>query len=443
MTMAGFENVAKIEHYPPFASPAGEENGGVFSITATPFGWPDPAKIPERAWLYGRWLLRGTMTAVIAPGGVGKSSFMAATAMALASGTAFLGKTIWGGPQRVWLWNLEDDGDELARQLSAAAIHHRLTAEHCQGRLFVDSGMDGAGLCTATETAEGVKINTPVIEALVSELLRREIDVLVIDPFVSSHQVEENANSKIDKIAKEWSRVAKRANCAVVLVHHTPKMGGEKVTAEKSRGAVALPYAARVALTLNRMTTDEAEQFGVSDDERRAYFAVQDDKHNRAPVEAADWFKLASTYLRNDPSGQWGDSVGVVESWTPPDAFDGINHTVLRAVYQAVSEGEWRDNWQSPDWVGHAIGNVIGEDASTPPGRKRILTLQKQWTGNLLAIEERPDAKRMTRKYVVPGTPPNNVAPPKPSEAVQGVAGVAHHAAPPPPPPCKGWGCGK
>jgi RecA-family ATPase len=76
-------------------------------------------------------------------------------------------------------------------------------------------------------------------DALTAESLARQIDVLIIDPFVSSHEVEENANSQIDEIAKAWGRVARAANCAIVLVHQTSKAGAAEVTALSARGAVA------------------------------------------------------------------------------------------------------------------------------------------------------------------------------------------------------------
>lgn len=106
------------------------------TIVATPFVWVDPKVIEPRPWVYGRWLLRNTITAVVAPGGVGKSALMASTVLALASGYELLGKTIWNGPQRVWYWNLEDDGDELARQIHAAAMLHGVNPEDCGDRLF-------------------------------------------------------------------------------------------------------------------------------------------------------------------------------------------------------------------------------------------------------------------------------------------------------------------
>src|SRR3546814_8795977 len=69
-------------------------------------------------------------------------------------------------------------------------------------------------------------------------LLARQIDVLTVDPLVSSHGLsDENDNSAMDMVAKQWGRIAKAANCAVVLVHHSKKLNGADVTMESSRGA--------------------------------------------------------------------------------------------------------------------------------------------------------------------------------------------------------------
>jgi RecA-family ATPase len=121
---------------------------------------------------------------------------------------------------RVWIWNLEDPREELARRIQATAKHHELRASDLGDRLFVDSGREQA-LTIATTTRDGPMIITPVVESIILEPIVREIDVLVIDPFVSCHHVSENDNDAMDLIAKQWCTVAERANCAIELVHHT------------------------------------------------------------------------------------------------------------------------------------------------------------------------------------------------------------------------------
>jgi hypothetical protein len=406
VTAASFE--VQYDAAEPFAAlNAGEH----LEITASPFRWPDHRTLPRRPWIWGRWLLLGAVSAIVAPGGVGKSSFVASMLLSLASGRQdILGKVVWAGPKRVWYWNLEDGRDELEMQLVAAALFHRVEHDACEDRIYLDSGPDGAELRIAIEDRDGYRIARPVVEALQTELTDRRIDVLVVDPFVSSHGVSENDNGAIDAVVKTWAGIAERAGCSIVLVHHTKKLGADKVTAEASRGAVSLIAAARVTLVFNRMDKDEAQRFGIVEDrERRRLFTVQDDKANRAPAEDAQWFRLASQTVSNstgqdDPYGDEGDSVGVVTRWTPPDAFEGITVDHLRRVQQAVAAGEYKAHHSADDWVGLAVADVLGLDAKEKAHRARILKMISTWqTNGALRVEERKDGNRQMKKYMVVG----------------------------------------
>lgn len=432
----------------------GDPSSEPVRIKASPFRWPDPATLPRRPWIFGRWLLRETVCAIVAPGGVGKSSFVASMLLALASGRqSVLGKTVWAGPKTVWYWNLEDGLAELEMQLTAASMFHRIGKTDCgvEGeRIMLDSGPDGDGLCIAVEDRDGYRIATPVVEALVAELIARKIDVLVVDPFVSSHAVSENDNVAIDAVAKTWAKIAMRASCAVVLVHHTKKLAGEKVTAEASRGASSLVSAARTTLVLNRMDTAEANRLGIAEDhERRRIFSVQDDKANRAPAEEALWFRLASQDVGNsngpdDPFGESGDSVGVVTQWTPPDPFEGVSVDHLYRVQMKVAEGEWKESSQAKNWVGRAVADVFGISAETKDkaDRARINAMLRTWIANgaLVVVEQRDGDRRENKRFVEVGTwASRDGAQPSQGWAGQGWAGGAPRA---PRPTCPPLGAG-
>ena len=105
-------------------------------------------------------------------------------------------------------------------------------------------------------------IARPVVDALVAEIIARKIDVLIIDPFVSCHELPENDNTAMDMIVKEWGKVADRGDCAVHLVDHTRKMGGAEteVTVKMSRGGKAKTDACRGVRVVNRMTKEEGEK---------------------------------------------------------------------------------------------------------------------------------------------------------------------------------------
>jgi RecA-family ATPase len=120
----------------------------------------------------------------------------------------------------------------------------------------------------------------PDVQALVEQIRLREIDIVVIDPFVSCHGVPENDNTAQDMVVKEWGRVAEEGNCAVHLVDHTRKAGADaEVTTESSRGAKAKTDAARVVRVVNRMT--DAQSVGIVAPWR--YFSAFNDKANMAP----------------------------------------------------------------------------------------------------------------------------------------------------------------
>ncbi|MCV2866917.1 AAA family ATPase [Albidovulum sediminicola] len=362
-------------------------------IKATPFVWRDPANIAPRQWLYGRHLIRRFFSVTVAPGGVGKSSLTICEAVAMASGSSLLGEGV-SGPLRVWMLNLEDPRDELERRVSATMLHHRVAPEALGGRLFLDSGRE-RGLCTATQARDGATINSPEVAAIIAEIEAREIDVLIVDPFVSSHRVNENDNGAIDLVAKEWGRVAERCNCAIELVHHTRKLGGEEASSESSRGAVALLGAARSARVLNRMSDAQKADAGVSSDPN-TYFSIDRDKANLAPPGKREWRRMVSVDLPN------GDSVGVTEAWEWPDDFEGLSAADLLAVQRAIQDA-WKagnppraSNQAKSDWAGEIVASVLGMDAAKD--KARITRMLKTWVASgALREVQHEDAKRNLR----------------------------------------------
>ncbi|MCH2240056.1 MAG: helicase RepA family protein [Blastomonas sp.] len=367
-------------------------------IEATPFALPDALAIPRRAYLLGKWLQRGEISSIIAPGGTGKTTFEVALALSIATGRDIFNKGLHEGAARVWLWNLEDDRIELSRQLSAAASLHGLESNDLGDRLYVD-GLDQS-LCSAIETVNGAQLVMPVFDGVASEIERRSIDVLMIDPFVSSHAVNENDNGAIDAIVKTWKRVAQQTRCAIVLVHHTRKTSGQAVTSEDARGASALGSAARVVLTLNSMREEDGNRFGVADPiERRTIIRVDTGKINRAPPESAFWFKIHSVELAN------GDYVGAAARWNAPDPFESLSAADLYAVQMAIDAGDWLADAQAETWAGKAVANVLGLNVDHDPDKARIKSLIHTWTvsGALAKETRRCKIKGRDRPFLTVG----------------------------------------
>jgi hypothetical protein len=385
------------------------------AISAIPFGWPAAHTIPQRRWLYGRQLQRGNVGAIVAPGATGKTALTVGMALAMASGRPLLGHEVHGGPKRVWLWNLEDAREELNRSIIAAALFHNVAPADASG-LFVNSGLTDESLCTAVATRQGFTVLQPVYKALAAEIMERRIDCLIVDPFVSSHAVNENDNGAIDAVAKEWAKVAAAADCVIVLVHHTSKAAGAEVTVDRARGASALTNAARSVTVLNRMTDDEFNRFGLGMNTEpgdaggaRRYFRTFDDKANRAPAaDGSDWYRMESVDLPNGQGDDWiGDSVGVATRYYPPaaGAAEPLAPTMAADVQALIAQGEWRESDKAEQWAGEAVAQALGLDASDKGHRVRIKAVLKDLLADgTLAREERPDASRRKRWWIVVGS---------------------------------------
>lgn len=399
----------------------GRSAAGHEAIGPTQFEWRLPSDIPPRQWLYGRQLIRGFLSLTVAPGGLGKSSMLIAEALAMVSGKALLGiRPI--RPLKVWVWNGEDPHEETARRIVAACKHYGLTKADLLGRLFMDSGRD-LPINLASYASGQVTVGVEQANALIDAIKRAQIDVLIVDPFVTTHQVPENDTTAMNAVVATFRDIASKANCAIELVHHVSKngaMNSHEMGIYASRGAGALIDGVRVARQLIRMSQSEAEQFGV--EKPSEYFSVNNGKANLAPPEKVEWRRMLSVQLNNGcelwPEGDW---VGVCTPWTPPDAFDGVHVRDLKAVQDAI------DAHDEPlalaesahKWVGYVIAKVlcldVGEvgsnkgdrEARENSARARIRKIIATWVGSgALVVEEAYNSRDGRKsKVVVVGEP--------------------------------------
>lgn len=383
-------------------SGAGADTGALLNnvVDFTPYVWRDAASIPQRQFLYGRHYIRQFVSTDISPGGVGKSSLAIVDSIAMVAGKDLVGHQP-RGRLRVAYWNGEDPLEELQRRVQAVAQYYNLEPSDLDG-LFVDTGRR-LPIVLVQEDRSGIHVAQPVVDALIDTILRNRIDVVIIDPFVSSHRVTENDNNAIERVVKQWAQIADVTNCSINLIHHSRKTNGAEVTVEDGRGAVALLAAARSARSLNQMSEAEAAKAGI--ERRRSYFRVDDGKSNLTPpMDNAQWYRLASATLKNGPLGIDGDDVGVVTSWTMPDPMATMTVDQLYAVQTAVAAGRWRESSQAQDWVGRAVARVLGLDVDLPADKARIKTFLKTWirSGALVVVQDRDEHHRQ-RAYVIVG----------------------------------------
>lgn len=371
-------------------------------IEAKPFVWKPASQAPKRQWLYGSFLMRGTLALTVAPGGVGKSMLSIVEALSMATGHGKLHDFVHRRC-RVWLFNLEDSDDELERRFLGACKLYSIGKPNLEGYLFVNSG-HGTPLVIAHQDKNGLTIAKPVVEALMTEITSKGVDVVIIDPFVSCHQANENDNNAIDAVAKTWAAIANRTGCAIHLVHHSRKTNGGPVDVEDSRGASALMNAVRSARALNPMTKSQAQEAGIEDG-HWSFVQISDGKANFAPrADKSKWFKLESVDLGNGGLGnlELGDRVGVPVTWSWPEPTKLSDVDRVAILKHLETAGPWRKDQQAKAWVGYGVIAALKLDpenkAHKAQARSIIVELLES---EALVIMRREDEKRNMRDFVV------------------------------------------
>lgn len=282
------------------------------AFTLTEFEVTDEDAIPIRPWVLGNLLMRGKITNIIAPAGVGKSSASLACAMSIATN-----KNLFGIPViesgAVAVINNEDDVDEMNRRILALKKYHQISDSELKGKLYVQSGEVQQFIIAKRDSESDFKT---LIDCHKNDLIdfckKHNVKAVFVDPFLETHEANENDNREISEVAKMYREVAQKADCAVCIIHHTRKpsnasSSGHAGDMDSARGASSLVSAARIVSTLYNMSDKDADTYGVSDEDRKLYVRFDDAKANLALMsDEPKWYRRESVILSN------GDSVGVL-----------------------------------------------------------------------------------------------------------------------------------
>jgi hypothetical protein len=325
----------------------------------------DITSIPMRPWIAKGYLMRRAVTVVSGPGSAGKSMLMVAWATALAVGCA-LHRMHADKPMRVATYNVEDDEFEQKRRFSGMLDGLQLKQDALGGRLAI-IGPSRVGTLLYPARDGSLLLNTPVMDKLEEFVLEFKPDVLILDPFVELHSAEENDNTAVRAVMARFRAMAIQHNMSVVILHHSRKGAGTPGDPDSLRGASSIVGAARVALTLNVMTDEEADTFGLPKENRRDYFRLDGAKNNYAPIEDAEWFERKEKTLSNG-SGSPGDGVAIAWPYKPKSALTQHTPQDLNAALDQIDAGllggvlftATRRGASNDRWAGRVLMQTLG-----------------------------------------------------------------------------------
>jgi hypothetical protein len=358
------------------SSPASEQE------PPTTITW-DPAElrvsfsnVPHRPWLYGPYLIRGEITIIAAPGGVGKTALTTGIATAIATGTVLMDDKIWETDLKVLSINGEDGKAEVTRRMWAfARAHaHQIAVEAPERFYTIGADDERTQQISFLQTNERniPSLNLNGFAVLDSALAALRPDLVMLDPFVvfcSGGNMNDNA--VMARVMQGLKIIAVKYNCAILVVHHNKK-GGERDNQESIGGAAAIVNLPRCALMPVPMTREEAIEFKVLPSERFSYFKLVNAKPNFTPKsEDSPWYQLHSIEIPNaDHIYEYGDRVQAVTRVTlplPQTASDAASDPkIQRAILDLVDHGKLIDGIRypySPNVTGAKNQRALLDDA--------------------------------------------------------------------------------
>jgi hypothetical protein len=285
---------------------------------------------------------------------VGKTTLRLTQAIELATGRQLLNQKVFKRT-RVLVLSFEDDIIELHRRILAICKRHGVSPAELDGWLFVKP------MRRVKLARPGKKGNEPIVGELDGMIrravARREYGLVILDPFVRIHTLQENANDQMDFVADLLTSLAHELNIAVDVPAHVHKGKITPGDADARRGASAQTNADRLDYTLTVMGEEEAEGFGIKDRDRKSYVRLDSVKVNIVPgaMDAA-WFRLVSINLGNgDETYPDGDDVQAIERWAPPETFADTDADLINAILDDIDAG-------TDDGLRYSIASRAGEE---------------------------------------------------------------------------------
>lgn len=281
---ADFEHLVGLIEPPPalVVAPIG--------VSADAWAWGNIvplAMLKARPWVCERMLLRGEVTALIAPGGIGKSQLTLTKAILFALGAPDLWglKNYYGGRRvKSVIYNAEDSRNEMSARVYATCAQMNVDPVDVAPYLTLISGKE-IRLKLVQQSNGKPELVRETVQRLIDYASDPDCMLLGLDPLIALHDMEEGLATGMRYVMETLVLIAERADTAVELAVHTPKPGNQGASfyvgnAEAGRGSVTIRDTARVVLTLAPPKESDVEENNIPHDERHRLLRLDDAKMN-------------------------------------------------------------------------------------------------------------------------------------------------------------------
>jgi hypothetical protein len=250
----------------------------------------------ERVFAWRDFAPKGKVTVLAGPGGVSKSMLMLHLLVHGALGQSFAGIDPVGEVRGLYVSH-EDDTQELRRRMHRLAKGLREEDDGIGDMLYDVKGSiaKNVRVFAADEEAAswlladkpdryGAPERTARVDWYVGYLRHARMDVLVIDPAVYTHTLEESSPGDMAFYMQTLTSIAKRANVALIVLHHMHKTALwaslDDINQGSLRGASSFADNARSVAVMVTLPTKEAARFGLTPEQAKSHAVFKHVKHN-------------------------------------------------------------------------------------------------------------------------------------------------------------------
>ncbi len=250
----------------------------------------------EREFAWEQFAPVGKVTVLAGPGGVSKSMLMLHLLVYGALGQSWAGFNV-KRPLKGLYASYEDDTMELHKRVHRLARGLR-EADNGAGEFLYD--IDGAlqknlllyaaddnaisWLLMTKQDQRSTPERTARVEWLVGFIKHAGIKVIVLDPVVYTHNLEESSPGDMAVYMQTLTYIAKQGGCAVVVLHHMHKTAQwatlEDINQGSLRGASSFADNSRSVGVLVSMPPKDAPRYGIQPEHCTGFAVFKHVKHN-------------------------------------------------------------------------------------------------------------------------------------------------------------------
>jgi RecA-family ATPase len=254
--MLAWDRTSKLNSGPAAATPVNQRQGEATQAPAplaliTPPQWRG-TPIPPRRWLAANRITADDAIILSGDGGAGKTTIALQLAVAVAGDLPdWLGTTCETGP--VIFFSAEEPEAEMRRRLQSAAHGRGLEPDALENLHFYFAEPDDCLL--GIGRPNGPIVPTPLFESLRTAALKIRPALIVVDSIAATFGGNQNDRVHARSFVGMFRRLARDADCAVLLLDH-PSLSG--ITSGTGRGgSVDWQNATRGRMYFETVTDDD------------------------------------------------------------------------------------------------------------------------------------------------------------------------------------------